>query len=632
MGRYLITTSPEHAEKNEEGHHQMVSWRKPFQSIRFVLTLAFTLSLLIPIGAIMLYGHHFTSRILTEQTIAHTQQEVMLQAKPFTYAMQQVQSDAVYLQALASMRELQQMADPPESEADWYASTRQDFLVFASANPMYFRLRYLDTSGNEIIRVDSDAYSVRPVMGDALENRSNTPYFQQAIQQEPEEVYLSSFYIDDETERRVPIVRYAMRLEQGVLVFDIYAAWLLRHMPEGDDIHVWAIIDAAGHHLLFPRSEGDSRDYRAMLTHADKAIQRHMPAFLSQPDGLLETPVDMYVYSRIELSMGTPDTFWILYRRIPKSVLFAAVDNFYQTSLAVLSVAVVAAVTFGVFSGRQILEPVLDLQRKASDFARGKRLPPAPDPLPLYELGTLTETFHEMAGELEQERQQKIELIKKLIHAQEEERKLVAYDLHDGLIQQLVGARMYFSMLQENLRPDDTVTERFEHGCDALTEAVVEGRRIIQGLHPTILDDLGLVDAIAELAQQMAARRTWELTLDIDTLPHEPDKSVSVTVFRIVQEALNNTGKHAEANRVRVSLRYDDDSLKISVSDDGAGFDMQAVSKRHPSHGESGFGISTMRERASLINGHWEIESAPGEGTTVHVTVPCHLPDALIID
>jgi two-component system NarL family sensor kinase len=313
-------------------------------------------------------------------------------------------------------------------------------------------------------------------------------------------------------------------------------------------------------------------------------------------------------------------------------VLFAAVDNFYRTSLAVLSVAVVAAVTFGVFSGRQILQPVLDLQRKASDFARGKRLPPAPDPLPLYELGTLTETFHEMAGELEQQRQQKRELIKKLINAQEEERKLVAYDLHDGLIQQLVGARMYFSMLQESLCADDNVTDRFEHGCEALTEAVVEGRRIIQGLHPTILDDLGLVDAVAELAQQMAARRTWELSLDIETLPHEPDKSVSVTVFRIVQEALNNAGKHAEANRVCVSLRHDDGSLHISVTDDGTGFDMQAVSERQPSHGENGFGISTMRERASLINGHCEIHSVPGEGTTVYITLPCHLPDALITD
>lgn len=235
--------------------------------------------------------------------------------------------------------------------------------------------------------------------------------------------------------------------------------------------------------------------------------------------------------------------------------------------------------------------------------------------MPNNEIGKLSKAFHSMATELDKKRCEERRLIEQLITAQEEERKLIAYDLHDGLIQQLVGARFHLSSCQSHCPWTETrAADGLKRGCETLTEAIVEGRRIIEGLRPSTLDTLGLTEALQEVANSIAQTAHWELDLNLKNLPREPAMATSVTLFRIVQEALNNIRKHANASQVKVHL-CNGNGISLSIEDDGCGFDLETMPAR-------GFGITTMRERAHLISGTCSIESQPGNGTRIKIWVP----------
>ncbi len=153
-------------------------------------------------------------------------------------------------------------------------------------------------------------------------------------------------------------------------------------------------------------------------------------------------------------------------------------------------------------------------------------------------------------------------------------------------------------------------------GSQTLTEAIIEGRRIVEGLRPATLDDLGLTVALVEVAQTTAQAAGWDLKLDVQPLPTEPDKTIGVSLFRIAQEALNNVRKHANAKEVRLSV-HNSNGITLIVEDDGKGFDPALV------YGEGrGLGVTTMHERAALIHGICAIESEVGHGTRIHVWVP----------
>jgi signal transduction histidine kinase len=333
--------------------------------------------------------------------------------------------------------------------------------------------------------------------------------------------------------------------------------------------------------------------------------------------GSFETGDSVFVYDTVHPSEAMQDRFWVIVRQTPKSLLYADVTTFYAITTAVIVGAVLLALALSLVASERVLKPLLDLERQTASFGRGGPAPTLPKRLSRDEIGMLTRTFCEMAQELERQRNQEHRLIEKLIYAQEEERKLVAYDLHDGLIQQLVGARYYLNSTYEKCKDSNQEgCDDLKQGCDTLTEAIIEGRRIVEGLRPAVLDDLGLKAAIEEVAQATMRAGGWKLELDIQSIPKEPDKTIAVTVFRIAQEALNNIRKHAAARQVRLTMR-NGNGIDLIIQDDGKGFDPGLM------NGEGrGLGVTTMKERAALIHGTCEISSTPGEGTRVHLWVP----------
>lgn len=589
-----------------------------FTGLRKKLIIAFLAVLLIPVVEIGFYGYFFTSRVLSQQALDGAEREVQLQAQHIVRSLAQAQGDALFLSQLRSLAKLRQLIadNAPINEIDlWREEAAQDFMVLLSVRPMVQNLRYIDSSGREVVRVDSDGQTVHSTAKKDLRDRSEFAYFQQAMALSPGSVFVSPFAIDKDMEMGSPLVHYALRTSDGsgVILVDLHAAWILRNLPANVTQDTWALIDQDGNYLVYPEN------YEPASSTTGKArIHSALGTLLSGNAGTFETDTNVFVYNTIFPAANSQTQFWVLYRDTPRAVLYADVADFYQKAALFVLAAVLLAVGLAIFTSQGIVSPILDLRRKAEHFGHGEEVEDMPADLPTDEIGSLTRTFYDMAHELERKRREAKMLIERLITAQEEERKLVAYDLHDGLIQHMVGARFHLSNCRQlcPIQNDEHARTGLTRGCDALSNAIVEGRRIIEGLRPAALDDLGLGAALTELAQSIADHTDWKLELDVHPLSQEPEKSVGVTLYRIAQEALNNARKHAEARNVRLMLS-NGHGISLQIQDDGRGFEPETVSRE-----ERGLGITTMRERAALLHGTCELLSAPGEGTTILVWIP----------
>ncbi len=225
------------------------------------------------------------------------------------------------------------------------------------------------------------------------------------------------------------------------------------------------------------------------------------------------------------------------------------------------------------------------------------------------EAAVTLETLRLHEGLRERERA-RADLLRRLVRAEEEERRRLARELHDRTSQDLAGLVVGLEALE---RAPETV-DRSE--LKRLARQVAgELRRVTLDLRPRVLDDLGLAAAIRWLAHERHAGMDVDLELP-EELPLPPP--LDIALFRIIQEALANVERHARASRVRVAARVDGSVVRATVVDDGAGFD--------PSAPAEGLGLLGMRERAEQLGGVLRVASAPGRGTRVEVELPLGQP------
>jgi PAS domain S-box-containing protein len=222
--------------------------------------------------------------------------------------------------------------------------------------------------------------------------------------------------------------------------------------------------------------------------------------------------------------------------------------------------------------------------------------------------------------QLEERERRLQELVGKLLRAQEEERRRVAYEVHDGLAQIAAGAHQHLQAFAERYTPSAEEGRRDLERILRLVRATVsDARRIIADLRPTTLDDLGLAATISlevERLREDGYQVDYQQELGGERIP----VAVEIALFRVVQEALTNARKHAQTQRVRIELRRREDEVRLEVRDYGRGFDPTAAPV------ESGpgerVGLAGMRERVSMLGGRLEIHSEPDIGTTVAVSIP----------
>lgn len=196
----------------------------------------------------------------------------------------------------------------------------------------------------------------------------------------------------------------------------------------------------------------------------------------------------------------------------------------------------------------------------------------------------------------------------------ESEKKRIARELHDELAQSLTAIKMDITWIREAI-PGDGVRAKLDDMLSLLDTTVAATRRIASDLRPLLLDDLGLVPAIQWLTHNFSQRHSvaCRLLLDEEVELAEP---YATALFRIVQESLVNVAKHAGASWVEVHIERTVEGVTLEVADDGAGFAADAPRK------PNSLGLMGLRERARLLRGTVDIESAPGQGTRIRVVIP----------
>lgn len=209
-------------------------------------------------------------------------------------------------------------------------------------------------------------------------------------------------------------------------------------------------------------------------------------------------------------------------------------------------------------------------------------------------------------------------MVDKVVLAQEEERRRIAYDVHDGIAQLIVSAKLHADTAADLCGHDPGRAAR-EIGMarDRLERAVVETRRVLMALRPSAVDALGLAEA-ARLSVAEAARESgWSVRFEEDLREGRLPSAVETAAFRILQEALANVARHAKSTCLDVVLGRRAGWLHLEVRDDGVGFrpDADLATGR-------GLGLSSMQERALLLGGTCRIESRMGAGTTVSLRLP----------
>lgn len=225
---------------------------------------------------------------------------------------------------------------------------------------------------------------------------------------------------------------------------------------------------------------------------------------------------------------------------------------------------------------------------------------------------------------LRQALEQQALLSRKVIVAQEEERARLSSDLHDGLGQTLSALRLEVDWLRQQVRGTAPGTEgSFAQLGEILVRGAEELRSICRGLRPPSLDDLGLESSVRQLVEEFRERTSiaTDLALDFDAAERDVSPDVALVSYRVLQEALTNVQRHAEARSAKILLLRDRDGLELCVVDDGRGFDPADI--RHA----GGLGIAGMRERARLVGGTFEVRSRPRRGTQVTLRVPLVGPD-----
>ena len=204
----------------------------------------------------------------------------------------------------------------------------------------------------------------------------------------------------------------------------------------------------------------------------------------------------------------------------------------------------------------------------------------------------------------------------------ERDRQLLAFEIHDGIVQDMTAALIFLDAAAEGASFADAKDKEACHrGLRILRDSLAEARRLIQGLIPVVLDERGLAVSLENLVSRFKSDHGLEIDLTAKLNFVHLTPAVEMVVLRIVQESLNNVARHAQTERGEVRVTQTDHELRVGIQDWGVGFDPAQVKKTR-------YGLAGMKERARLFGGSTEIDSSPGQGTRIIVTLP--LADAIL--
>ena len=315
---------------------------------------------------------------------------------------------------------------------------------------------------------------------------------------------------------------------------------------------------------------------------------------------------------------ATADLLGIVYVQVPATAKLAGEPSWWRAlgpqlgvGLLVLAAAVPVGLVFGLLSTRRLVGRLRRLAATTVAVAQGdyqQRVAVSGGD----EVAQLEANLNRMAARLAAAIATERQL------AEAGERARIARELHDAVSQDLFSLRLLAGGLRKALPADSPLHPQVETMQQTATQTMHEMQALLLQLRPVALADAGLVAALEELCR--AYRERLGVTVDADLEPVQLAPAAEHAVLRVVQEALANAVKHAQPTRIRLRLHQQDGQVEVAVADDGGGFDPGLAEQRH------GLGLGLMRQRVAELGGSFQLDSAPGQGTSVRILLPRGTP------
>src|SRR5438552_5149802 len=262
--------------------------------------------------------------------------------------------------------------------------------------------------------------------------------------------------------------------------------------------------------------------------------------------------------------------------------------------------------------------PLMDLGKVMSRVQSGESTQRAPltgvDP----QADQLARTFNMMLGAIDDANRLRATQI---LNAMEEERKRIARELHDETSQVLTSLLISLAILEESITTD-VARSRIADTRKLAHQTLRAIRNLSIDLRPSALDDLGLLPALRWYVKEYQQKFAISIDLQVIGFKERLTAEMETALYRIIQESLTNVARHAQAQKVSVVMKEDEQTVYATISDDGIGFEADPLQKTPGPGQEHGWGLVGMHERARLLDGSLTITSHPGSGTTVHVQIP----------
>lgn len=337
---------------------------------------------------------------------------------------------------------------------------------------------------------------------------------------------------------------------------------------------------------------------------------------------------------------------WAVIIGQPKSQIFSTAKNLELNYVLVVVIFIIISTLISIYLSRKIVSPIKSLISAVNNLASGDLSTPIKN-LGSDEILKLSKSFDEMrqklaesyeririyntelekivesrTHEIEENRQIIKQLLRKVINSQEDERKRVARDLHDTILQDISAFLIKLDICKQH--PEIISVEKIDEMRNVAIKTIDNIHNIIKNLRPTMLDDLGLQAALNVLVTTHLLSKGISCQLDIKTpLIGKLSPNVEISVFRVIQEAIRNISRHSQAENAFISIDIKESFLEIIIEDDGLGFNVDKFMLLSSDNGR-GLGIIGMKERVSLLGGDFNIQSSPAEGTRLFIRIPMH--------
>ena len=475
------------------------------------------------------------------------------------------------------------------------------------------------TSDGGIIILDAKGFVsvTEPLRPDLIgQDFSQEPYFKQALA-----LRTSAFSdIIKEPGSGEDIIVIAVPIEKpnGDFVGVIAGRFYLSFQRLGQEIQKLRVgeegtaylVDRTGRLIYHPNSNLIGTDFSSR--EAVKQLQQGdlVGAVTSRENG---QPSTVEGYAVVEV------TGWGLVIGEPWAQVVEPAQNALRPVAIVLVVGLVTVAAFVSLGVQAVTDPIQNLvmqtrQVTAGDYDAQVTLSRIKE---IRELGT---AFNEMVEQIRKYRAGVRQYVADITQSQEEERKRIARELHDDTVQSLIAIGQRIELIKEML--DDPIETRTRLGelRTMVTGAIASVRQFSRDLRPLTLEDLGLVAAMQYLVNQLAQSEGIDVHFKVEGTAEGLPADMEVAIYRILQEALNNVKKHADATEVNVLAQFTEKEIGLTVQDNGRGFIVPDSITDFASSG--GFGVMGLHERAQLFGGHIVVESQSFEGTTIRLLMP----------